>query len=195
MGCDVCDVTESLENELCSLYVRHSSFSNPSVASPTSQLILQPSFHFSYVTGFSLTSPGGPPMALSVSKHVPTRLVYQLAGTPNFIEDLVSKHNLRPTQICEKFLEEQAQKVTEIDPGFYRTPVMTEGEWKTAGYELRHLYTRGAIHGFTNVYAAEMASTTLTVNVFVNSVNDHAHNTIYSNAHKKTFPISHYAKD
>ena len=68
---------------------------------------------------------------LSVSKHTPTRLVYQLAGTPNFIEDLISKHNLRPTQTCEEFLEKQAQKVTEIDPAFYQTPAMTEGEWKT----------------------------------------------------------------
>ena len=33
MICDVCEATESLENE-------QSSFSNPSVASPTSQLIL-----------------------------------------------------------------------------------------------------------------------------------------------------------
>ena len=47
---------------LPSLYLRHSSFSNPSVASPTSQLILQPIFRFSYVTGSSLTSPGEPPM-------------------------------------------------------------------------------------------------------------------------------------
>ena len=47
---------------LPSLYLRHSSFSNPSVASPTSQLILQPFFCFSYVIGFSLTSPGEPPM-------------------------------------------------------------------------------------------------------------------------------------
>ena len=45
-----------------SLHLRHSSFSNLSVASPTSQLILQPFFHFSYVTGSSLTSPGEPPM-------------------------------------------------------------------------------------------------------------------------------------
>ena len=44
------------------LYLHHSSFSNPSVASPTSQLILQPFFRFSYVTGFSLTSPGELPM-------------------------------------------------------------------------------------------------------------------------------------
>ena len=39
---------------LLSLYLRHSSFSYSSVASPTSQLILQPFFRFSYVTGFHL---------------------------------------------------------------------------------------------------------------------------------------------
>ena len=47
---------------LPSLYLRHNSFSNPSVASLTSQLILQPFFRFYYVTEFSLTSPGEPPM-------------------------------------------------------------------------------------------------------------------------------------
>ena len=45
-----------------SLYLRLSSLSNPSVATPTSQLILQPFFRLSYVTGFSLTLPGEPPM-------------------------------------------------------------------------------------------------------------------------------------
>ena len=48
---------------LPSLYLRHSSFSYPPVASPTSQLILQPFFRFSYVTGSSRTSPGEPPNA------------------------------------------------------------------------------------------------------------------------------------
>ena len=47
---------------LPSLYLHHSSMSNPSVASPTSQLILQPFFRFSYVSRSSLTSPGEPPM-------------------------------------------------------------------------------------------------------------------------------------
>ena len=47
---------------LPSLYLRHSSFSSPPVTSPTSQLILEPFFCFSYFTGFSLTSPGEPPM-------------------------------------------------------------------------------------------------------------------------------------
>ena len=42
-------------------YLRHRSFSNPSVASPTSQLILQPFFRFPYVTS---SSPGEPPMVI-----------------------------------------------------------------------------------------------------------------------------------
>ena len=44
MSCDVGEVTERLENGL---------------SSPTSQLILEPFFRFSYVTG---SSPGEPPM-------------------------------------------------------------------------------------------------------------------------------------
>ena len=40
-----------------SLYLRHSPFSNPSVASPTSQLILQPFRRFTYVTAYSPTFP------------------------------------------------------------------------------------------------------------------------------------------
>ena len=43
---------------LPSLYLSHSSFSNPSVATPTSQFILQPFFRFSYVRSPSLNSPG-----------------------------------------------------------------------------------------------------------------------------------------
>ena len=47
---------------LPSLYLRHSSFSNPSVASPTSQLILESFFRFSYITDSLLMSPGEPSM-------------------------------------------------------------------------------------------------------------------------------------
>ena len=79
MSCDVGEVTERLENEqssfrhftyvtahsptLPSLYLRYSSFYNPSVASHTSQFILQPFFRFSYVTSSSLNSPGEPPIS------------------------------------------------------------------------------------------------------------------------------------
>ena len=53
---------------LPSLYLRHSSFSNPSVALPTSQLILQPSPHFTYVTAHSPTFP----RFTYVTTHSPT---------------------------------------------------------------------------------------------------------------------------
>ena len=70
MSGDVSEVTERLENvdspTLPSLYLRHSSISNSSAASPTSQFILQPFFRFSYVTGSSLTTPGEPPMVYMV---------------------------------------------------------------------------------------------------------------------------------
>ena len=80
MSCDIGEVTERLENELwCkekqssfsnlyvtthspilpSLYLRHTSFSNPSVASPTSQFIPQLFFRFSYVTSSSLRGDHG----------------------------------------------------------------------------------------------------------------------------------------
>ena len=60
---DVGEVTERLENELCYDYnYELCSFSNLSVTSPTSQLLLQPFFRLSYVTGSSLTSPGEPRM-------------------------------------------------------------------------------------------------------------------------------------
>ena len=74
MNCGEGEATEGLENKLwrrwsdgkvgewAELYLRHSSFSNPSVASPSPQFILEPFFRFSYVTSSSLNSPGEPPM-------------------------------------------------------------------------------------------------------------------------------------
>ena len=58
MSCDVGEVTEKLENELCYDYnYKLCSFSNLSVTSPTSQLIRQPFRRFTYVTAHSSTLP------------------------------------------------------------------------------------------------------------------------------------------
>ena len=69
-ACDIGQAKEGLENELwhrwsnrrvgewaVSIHLCHSSFSNPSVASPMSQLIPQPFRCFTYVTAHSLTLP------------------------------------------------------------------------------------------------------------------------------------------
>ena len=60
--CDRCN-SSAHSPTFPSLHLRHNSFSNLSVTSPTPQLILQPFFRFSYVTSSSLNSPGEPPMA------------------------------------------------------------------------------------------------------------------------------------
>ena len=67
---------------LPSLYLRHSSLSNPSVASPTSQFIFRPFFRFSYVTSSSLNSPGEPPMCQfsSVAHPVDHKILKLEAG-------------------------------------------------------------------------------------------------------------------
>ena len=59
MSCDVGKATEDRAHSktLPSLHQRHSSFSNPSVASPKSKLILQPFRRFTYVTAHSPTLP------------------------------------------------------------------------------------------------------------------------------------------
>ena len=80
MSCDVAEVlilqafrlftyVAAHSQTLSSLYLRHTSLSNPSVASPLSQLIDQPFFRFSYVTGSLLTSAGEPPMFRRVQEY------------------------------------------------------------------------------------------------------------------------------
>ena len=71
MSCDVGEVTERLENK-----------QNFSVASPTSQFILQPLFRFSYVTSSSLNSPGEPP--------IPCKLGFEVKHKKKYVE--ISEH-------------------------------------------------------------------------------------------------------
>ena len=101
MSCDVGETTEGLENELIiqpfrhltyvtthsptlpSLYLRHSSFSNPSVALPTSQLVPQP-FRCSSFSNLSVTSPTSQPIFQPfrrftyVTAHSPTLSLHHI---------------------------------------------------------------------------------------------------------------------
>ena len=86
-----CEITENLENEC--------PFSKFSVTSPTSQLILQPFFRFSYVTGSSPTSPGEPPMVFIESRIKDLLILqpfrhftYVIAHSPTF-PSLHLRHN------------------------------------------------------------------------------------------------------
>ena len=73
---------------ISSLHLRHSSFSNPSVASPTPQFILLPSFRFSYVTSSSLNSPGDLPMSLTTLVYCKKYNYTFYKASPHFQEIL-----------------------------------------------------------------------------------------------------------
>ena len=55
MSCDEGEATKAYSPNFLSLHLRHSSFCNPFIALPTSQLILQPFHCFTYVTDHSPT--------------------------------------------------------------------------------------------------------------------------------------------
>ena len=69
---------------LPSLYLRQNSFSNLSVASPTSQFILQPFFRSSYITRSSLNSPGEPPMLIRSLERLSSPCKVSQSATPSW---------------------------------------------------------------------------------------------------------------
>jgi hypothetical protein len=86
--------------------------------------------------------------ALCLSKYINSRFAYALADTSSFIEDLRWKYSLPETESYNKFLNNQAFKMAEINPDFYDTPAMTDGNWKSACFENRNVFTRYSCHGY-----------------------------------------------
>lgn len=86
--------------------------------------------------------------ALCVSKFTQNRLVYLLVDSECFIADLIKTRGLTSTPASDRFLTEREEKAADVEPDFFRTPAMTSDQWKTTNFELRHLFTRTAVHGF-----------------------------------------------
>ena len=87
MSCDIGEATRSLENDhftyirthsptLLSLYLRHSSFSKLFVASPTSQLVLQP-FHRLRIIDTKIDKPKAPSFSNSSVALPTSQLILQ----------------------------------------------------------------------------------------------------------------------
>ncbi|KAJ4448320.1 hypothetical protein ANN_10335 [Periplaneta americana] len=54
----------------------------------------------------------------------------------------------RASLLYEAHIEDREQKAYAIDPDFFRTPAMNAEDWKGPNFELRHVFTRTAAHGF-----------------------------------------------
>lgn len=85
--------------------------------------------------------------AIGVSKTTRSRLVYLLARETFLIEDLRTLP-LQNTVAYENLLKSLERKREEIPLEFFGTGAMIDRTWTAANFEMRHVLTRMAVHGF-----------------------------------------------
>lgn len=85
---------------------------------------------------------------LGVSKFSLSRYTYVLTRETFLVEDLRLQMLLPPTPAYEELLRELQMKRDSISEEFYTTDAMINKDWMRAEYEMRHVVTRFAIHGF-----------------------------------------------
>ena len=85
---------------------------------------------------------------MGLHQNSKNRLVYLLAGTPLFIEDVKKRFSLPFTPAYEQFIHEYEMKMCDINPDFFKTGAMQDDTWKGTHRTNRHIVTRYAIHGF-----------------------------------------------
>ena len=86
--------------------------------------------------------------AMCLFKYTPNRMVYILAREQFYIEELRFTMLLPNTKGYEELLQEMRQKRDEVWSDFYGTDAMASRDWMQCNYELRHVMTRFAVHGF-----------------------------------------------
>ncbi|KAJ4427228.1 hypothetical protein ANN_24845 [Periplaneta americana] len=86
--------------------------------------------------------------ALQVSRTTQTRLVYLLMDTDFFVRELMTSNGLQPTPAYEAHVRDREEKAAAVDQEFLQTPAMNTEEWKKPNFQLRHVFTRTAAHGF-----------------------------------------------
>ena len=64
--------------------------------------------------------------ALGLSRNARNRLVYVLAGTVPFVEDLVRQFNLKVTPALTEFREIFSRRMRDVSQAIYESPAMTD---------------------------------------------------------------------
>ena len=85
---------------------------------------------------------------LCLSKYTRSRLVYEMCRELSLLEEFRLNLLLPSTSAYEEAIRIHEGKKAEIWSDFYATDATTGKEWAEANYELRHLVTRYAAHGF-----------------------------------------------
>ena len=105
----------------------------------------------SQLTALDRVKPAFLKRVMGLHTSTKNRLVYLLASTPLFIEELRYQHSLPETPAYHAFIRSHEDKMASIDAEFYLTKAMNNSEWKDVSRTNRHIVTRYAVHGFHNI--------------------------------------------
>lgn len=83
---------------------------------------------------------------LGLHQSTKNRLVALITGLPLLSEELSLNFPLTPE--LESHLDAFADKLGDINPEFFSTPIMVQTDWNLPLYKKRHLVARVSIHGF-----------------------------------------------
>lgn len=93
---------------------------------------------------------------LGVHRSSRNRIVYQIVGGETFVEYLKKTYSLPSTLEYERYIDAMDMKFAQIDPKFYRIPVMVNGEWRGPMQKRRHVWTRQGVHGFHHLVCSNL---------------------------------------
>jgi hypothetical protein len=86
--------------------------------------------------------------SVRLSKFIPLRLVFAIARESYLLEDLKLKMLLLSVIVYREVMDGRRGKEKEIWEKFYRMTAVMKRKWIGSNYELGHVVTRAAVHGF-----------------------------------------------
>ena len=93
---------------------------------------------------------------LGLHRVARNRLVYLLADTPLFIEELRHRFDLPTTPSFKEVLSTWEAKFADIDADFLNSGAMRSQTWKEGNRSNRHVVTRYAVHGYHHKLCATL---------------------------------------
>ena len=85
-------------------------------------------------------------IGLGVHENTKNRLVVIFAGFTLLTEELSQKLGI--TDAYSQHIQTIERKLSDVDVNIFRTPALTQNNWRNSNAKKRHLVIRASVHGF-----------------------------------------------
>ena len=83
---------------------------------------------------------------MGVHESTKNRLIIIFAGFTMLTEELA--HKFGSTVTYNEYIESIERKLSDVDANIFRTPALTQDDWRKSNAKKRHLVLRASVHGF-----------------------------------------------